>query len=128
MTRPAHTPAMGDELKPCPFCGAKLRGGHVTEKAIGDAEALWWHPGVVRDGDCLLSGKGYWQSQLPIWNTRTETQSQATIDELVMLLGRLCDAYELVCSDAGKNYHQSQSSVYAHCRHAIAKAGGQSCL
>lgn len=44
-----------------------------------------------------------------------------TIEELARLLGRICDAYKLVCDDSGMTYYQSQGSVYAHCIAALEK-------
>lgn len=55
-----------------------------------------------------------------------DMQAQVAAGEgLADLFYRLCDAYELVCNDTGKNYHQSRGSVYAHARQALAQWGGK---
>lgn len=48
-------------------------------------------------------------------------QLEARCEKLAGLLYRMCDAYEPVCSDTGKNYHHSPTSVYASARQALEK-------
>jgi hypothetical protein len=40
-------------------------------------------------------------------------------ERLKLLSGRMCDAYVLICDDAGKPYYKSDGSVYAHLRKAL---------
>ncbi len=46
----------------------------------------------------------------------TEYVRADVLAEALWLLARLADAYEIVCGDTGKNYHQSPGSYYAHAR------------
>lgn len=80
---------MGDELKPCPFCGSK-------------PTIHTWPAGTINimcsDRDCPVHVEfetGEPAEAITAWNTRTETQSQATIDELVGALRRLQAAEEI---------------------------------
>lgn len=61
---PATFPEKGETPKDCPFCGSAM----VWTDTHG-----WFHPGVVTDDDCLLSGTGI-QRQLDLWNTRADPQ------------------------------------------------------
>jgi len=50
-------------IKPCPFCGQHLR-------FVRRVQDVFFHPGVVTDTDCFLSGRGVRVNELPNWNKR----------------------------------------------------------
>src|SRR6478735_483072 len=61
--------------EPCPFCGASL---DLCE--TGECAGIWFHPGVVTDDDCVLSGRGFYEKQLLAWNTRLSQPTEPTDD------------------------------------------------
>lgn len=68
------------------------------------------------DWDAYESG-GYGEVWAPQYAEPLLTaleQMQAENEHLRNMLGRMCDAYKLVCDDNGTRYYQSQGSVYAH--------------
>jgi hypothetical protein len=58
------------EIKPCPHCGA-----HLKLAVDGECAGSWFHPGVITDKDCILSGRGFLPEQIPSWNTRVPDPS-----------------------------------------------------
>lgn len=51
----------------CPFCGAELG---FWEWETRPDRAAWFHPGTITDGECILSGKGFYPYQRELWNRR----------------------------------------------------------
>ena len=77
----------GVELKPCPFCGAKL---HVNGTPITrDIKTV-----VHTSGDCILSGHNWWfvPRFIDPWNRRTPDPAQIRADALRDALAALSDA------------------------------------
>lgn len=69
-----------EKLAPCPFCGGALKKKGVYT-GPGVYEAVWFHPGVVTDTDCLLSGRGFYSQELEAWNTRAPDPALASLLE-----------------------------------------------
>lgn len=97
------TPENADGLKDCPFCGDALF--QVQGEFKGPLAHLWFHPGTVTDGKCLLSGKGYYGGDLARWNRR---QPDAALVEAL-------EALDLDLQEHGFN-------EFGHARQIIAKA------
>lgn len=59
---PAGAEQVASDLAPCPFCDARmLRYGGAPE---------FFHPGVITDKDCILSGQGFRAEEAEAWNSR----------------------------------------------------------
>lgn len=68
-----------EALEPCPFCGAHLHPAkEVSHPRSGLAKM---HPGTIDDGDCPLSGWGFYMEQLAAWNTRADATENAALRE-----------------------------------------------
>ena len=57
------------EVRPCPFCGAKMYWLGVS----GISRIVvprFWHPGTMNDTDCVLSGRGFRMDEVEAFNRR----------------------------------------------------------
>jgi len=59
---------MGEELKPCPFCGERLSAPSPVRYPKSGLARI--HPGSLDDGTCPIAGWGFYDEQLATWNTR----------------------------------------------------------
>jgi hypothetical protein len=55
-------PAPTTDLEPCPFCGSLMDDYPMYTH--------FFHPGAAGDGDCILSGKGFRNTERSAWNRR----------------------------------------------------------
>lgn len=52
------------EISPCPFCGVGF------QKPPNPTSPIIFHPGVMTDGKCILSGMGFREHQFELLNRR----------------------------------------------------------
>jgi hypothetical protein len=115
-------------LLPCPFCGErasiKASWGYIYIEAKHKKPCGFAH---TTGG---FGPFGSEKSAIAAWNTRQSATApleaqiaalEAQCEALARHLSGLCDAYECLCGDTGRNYHQSAGSKYAHARAALAK-------
>lgn len=99
---------------------AKRIGPYVVRRAVGAVAA------VPRESP-ITSGALDYMAFIAALNPATALSLITAAElnaELVEGLGRLADAYECLCGQAGMNYHESAGSHYAKARALIAKAKG----
>lgn len=53
-----------DKVKPCPFCGAKFL------EPLRPVSPIVFHPGIITDDSCALSGMGFRERQFALLNAR----------------------------------------------------------